>query len=584
LGEPADTVPIALTPTEYNRTVRDLLGMPDDGRSWPAPPPVLERLAPPIGEQAGLFGFAPDAPDPWPWPLPDEMGVDGFDGMTQGQAASAYQLEELQKAAVHFGAYTLVSPLFFTCSDWDALEESDQVACAWSSLAKFAQRAWRRPLTKAERTRLNGYWEEQLTLGPVDEAIALTAAGIVQSPAFVFRMEQGQEVDGEDGRVRWTGWEMASRLSYFLWDSMPDAELFAAAQDGTLDTSEGVRKQTRRMLRDPRAHDAVVRFHDLWLETDQVHSVSPARYIYGPLYGIEPYSPLDTTGDEIWPQLLGPIRYSMEAEVHLFVKRTLFDGVGTLRALLTDNHGYLSTYTEPIYGDETEPLDLPSEYVVAEYIAASGPRRETFELRPVAFPAEERAGLLTLPAVLALGAHPVHPSPILRGKRVLERLMCTHLGAPPPGAEAALPPDSLDVESTNRQRTEAVTATPGCAACHDSLNPLGFSFEGYDAIGRVRTTDNGLPVDTTGTFDVGGETISFDGGVDLSRQLARHPAVRDCYAQRWVDAAMGTTMDPTDPDVSTILASFQEDDHVKRLLETIATSELFRYRPMRGEP
>ena len=578
VGVSPDQGAIALTPTEYNRSIRDLLGMPEEGSDWPKAPAVLERLAPTMGQQAGLFGFIPQQPDPWPWELPDEIGVDDFEGMVEGQSSSSYQLEELQKAAIHYGAYTLVSPTFFTCSGWRDLEPEPQADCAWQSLARFAQLAWRRPLTTPERNRLQAYWELNLGEGSTEEAVALTAAGILQAPAFLFRVEEGQAVEGEPGRSQLTGWEVASRLSYLLWDSMPDAELFAAAERGDLDRKNGIEAQVLRMWADPKAREAVVHFHHQWLGTDDVHHVSPARHVYGPVFGISPYSPLDTTGDEVWPGILGPVRHSMEAETYLFIVSTLFEGEGTLQALLTDHHGYLSTQTEPIYGDGFTALDLDPVSWKADYIAASLSSVQVLTMRPVTFRADERAGLLTMPSVLALGAHPVHPSPILRGKRILERVTCTTIGAPPPGAEAAAPPDTEDADSTNRERTEAVTASSGCAGCHDVLNPPGFAFEAYDSLGRMRDTDNGQPVDTTGSFLLGGETLTFTDGVDLSHQLAVHGQVRDCYAQRWTDYALGATLDPTDPEVARILSSFRDQDHVRDLIVSITTSDLFRFR------
>jgi hypothetical protein len=573
-GSTPDIAPIALTPVEYNNTIRDLLGMPDSGGDWPAAPEVAMRLSPPTGQVTDVFGLSSSAKS-WPWELPDEAGVDAFEGMVDGQDASPYQLEELQKAAMFFGAHTLVSPTFSVC---DELEN-----CGWESIERFAQRAWRRPITEAETRRLRTFWDDQLAQGQFDEAVALTAAGILQSPHFVFRMEQGRETDREKGRVKLTDYEIASKLSYFLWDSMPDTELFAAAEKGKLSSKGGMKKQVERMLQDPRAVDAVVHFHNQWLGTDQVRNIAPARSTFGPLYyDLDPYSPLDTTGDEIWPSVLGPVRASMEAETHLFIAKTVFEGGGTLEALFTDNHGYLSYATEPLYGD-VEALEAPTVDWEYTFIAASGGTTATLQMRPVTFNASERAGLLTLPSVLAIGSHPVHPSPILRGVRILERVTCTELGTPPPGAEGQRPPDTAEAEATNRVRTENVTGEMPCSGCHDIINPVGFAFENYDAMGGYRARDNGQDVDASGVLELGDVRLKFNDGVDLSRQLSELPLVQDCYAQRWTDYAMGTHIDPTDPDMSRLLADFRANDDVPHLLERIATSEFFRFRAIGGE-
>ena len=338
------------------------------------------------------------------------------------------------------------------------------------------------------------------------------------------------------------------------------------------------------MLQDPRAEEAVVHFHHQWLETEQVHQIAPARLAFGPLYGIDPQVALDTTGDEEWPAILGPIRHSMEAETHLFITQTLFAGAGTLEALLSDHHGFLTPHTAPLYGDGVTPLGGATYPWSYGYVAASNGAQGTLLLEPVTFPRDQRAGLLTLPSVLAIGAHPVHPSPILRGKRVLERVTCTELGTPPPGAEGMLPPDTPDATATNRQRTEEVTSPAGCAGCHDLINPAGFAFESYDSMGGFRETDNGQPVDTSGTIRLGETTLSFESGTALSRKLATHPVVQDCYALRWTRYATGVHLDPTDPEVEQLLADFREDDRVLTLLESIATSDLFRYRALGGAP
>ena len=581
-GTTPDIPPIALTPTEYNNTVRDLLGMPSDVDDWPAAPSVLERLSPPRGEQSGLFESAPVVVAPWPWPLPEEPGVDDFEGMVDGQAPSPYQLEELQKAAIHFGAYTLVSPSFFICENWKSLETSAQESCAWSSLERFAPRAWRRSLTDPEASRLQAFWELNLDQGELDVAIALTAAGLLQSPNFVFRVESGKQTNREQGRIRLTDWELASRLSYFLWDSMPDGELFAAAANGELSRPRGIREQVQRMLQDQRAQEAVVHFHHQWLGTYALGGISPARHAYGPLYGVDPYPPLDTTGDGDWPAILGPVRHSLEAEAHLFIAKTLFEGGGTLKALLTDNHGYQSNHTAPLYGEDTEPLSGDS--VTWDYgnVVNSQAAPGTITLEPVTFPSDQRAGLLTLPAVLALGAHSVHPSPILRGVRILERVSCTELGSPPAAAEGARPPDTVEAESTNRERIVAVTSPTGCAACHDRINPAGFAFENYDSMGRWRDTDNDQPVDASGSLALEEDTLEFENGVELSQLLATNEQVQNCYARRWTDYAIGATLDETDPEVQRIQRDFRKDDNVLQLLEAIATSDLFRYRALGG--
>ena len=675
------TPALQLTPTEYNNTVRDLLGMPTNPNAWPQPPAIVASLLPPTGEGVGLFGAAPATIAPWPRDFPEEAGVEGFEGMVDGQEPSPYSVEELQKAAVHFAAYVLISEDFVTCdgsppvtaedadgiywsdvsavlsatcggchttqgaggvnlasvyadnlkpstycegetvgacaviratdgsmppgnktvlgsSDrdllaawvdagmpeapegvrtWSGLSDEDKAACGPPSVTRFAERAWRRPLSADETERLEAFWQANTVDGVSDAGLVLTIAGVLQAPAFLYRVERGEP--GQGSVTALTGWEMASKLSYFLWDSMPDAALFEAARQGKLSTAEEVATQARRMLEDPRAREAVIHFHHQWLGTDDIQKIAPARRAYGPLFGLSPAPPLDTTGDQDWPTVLGPIRHSLEAEIELFVERTLFDGAGSFEALMTDNHGYMSAKTEPIYGPGTTILPGPTVTHEYAYIAASGARQSELTLYPVEFDPAERAGLLTHPAFLALGAYAVHPAPVIRGTHVLSRLACQDFGAPPPGAEASVPPDIEEAEGTNRERTELATAAPECAGCHESINPPGFAFEHYDALGQWRAEDNGLPVDASGELVLwGGEVLSFDDGVDLAHQLAQSDQVKDCYTLRWVRYATGAQLQAGGPGVAQLQAGFRGDDDVPELLVKIVTSDLFRMR------
>ena len=568
----ARTPPLALTPTEYNNTIADLLGFPRDGERWPPRPALADTLSPRRTASKGVF-LPPPPPPVWPWRFPSEPGAGGFEGIAQGQDPSSYQVEELHLAAMHFAAFALLSPAFFDCTDWTALASAAQERCAQSSIERFAERAWRRPLEAGDQQRLAAFWRANLAAGPLDEAIALTVAGILQAPAFHFRIERGAADDAGP-----TPWELATRLSYFLWDSMPDAELFAAAAAGALATRVGVEAQARRMLDDPKARPAVVHFHNQWLDTDRVLRIAPSRRAFGPRFGITPEMETARDDDVEWPTILGPIRHSLKLETELFVERTIFDGDGTFTALLTDHHGYLSDATVPIYGEGVTRLpDRPEVTRQIEFVAVSIGRKEPLTLYPAEFPRSQRAGVLTQPSVLAVGAYAVQPGPILRGVHVLERIACAELGAPIQGAETALPPDSLAVESTNRERTAAATAPPTCASCHRRINPPGFAFEHYDALGAWRARDNGQPVDASGSLALpGGETLTFTDGIDFVHQLAASDRVRDCYALHWTRYALGDRIEAATPGLDAIQRGFREDDSIGELLVSIARSDLFR--------
>ena len=483
-----------------------------------------------------------------------------------------------------FASFVFDAPTFFTCLDWAALPETDQNRCAWTSIERFARRAYRRPLATDERSRLESFWRANLAAGPTDEAVALTVAGILQAPPVHFRIEPDDGSDGS-GAPGLDPWQVATRVSYFLWDSMPDDELFAAAELGALATKEQVERQARRMLDDRKARPAVVRFHHQWLGTDKVLLVAPARRAFGPLFGVTPRLQTARDDDVEWPAVMGPVRHSLKLETELFVEQTIFDGAGTFNALMTDNHGYLSDATAPIYDENARRI--PDGRAVTrpiEIVVASIGREEALTLYPAEFPPSERAGVLTLPSVLALGAYAVQPGPILRGKRVLERVACMDMGTPIQGAESALPPDTLTAERTNRQRTATATSSPTCDSCHKLINPPGFAFEHYDAIGRWRAEDNGVPVDASGSLTLtGGEEITFTDGVDFAHKLATSDRVRDCYVRHWTRYALGTRLEESAPGLAALQERFREDDSIKGLLVSIAGSDLFRaHRSDRG--
>lgn len=560
-----------LTPTEYNRTVADLYGF-DDADAWP----VLES----VDEEEELDDRV------WPQSLPPDIAVHGFEGMLDGQVASPYLTERYQSAALVFARYATHAPYFWTCDPSSAPTSEAREACARASVEKLAARAWRRALTNDERTRLRASFAANTAAHPLDDAITLTVAGVLSAPQFLYHVEQATTRD--DGREALADWSTASRLSYFLWDSMPDPDLFTAGNDRDLGTPEQVEAQARRMLQSPKAREAVVHFHRQWLELDRVHATRADLDTYAMRYAPEVYDLTDEEEvqdrEEVWSGALLGMRAGMVKEAELFVERTIFDGEGTLSALLTDHHGYV-TEVESYQGVQTtaaayNPVEIHDSHVHRMELD-DGNLGFQLTLRPATFPADQRSGLLTLGAVLAGHAHPVHPAPVLRGKFVLEQLTCRQVGQPPEGAEGAAPPDTLDVQSTNRARTEAATSASACITCHSDINGAGFAFEHYDSMGGWRDVDNGEPVDGSGSISIPGEgSITFDGPVALGRKLAASRAVHDCYALNWTRYALGRDLTPSeDADLVEIQDTFwTSGGNVQELLVAIARSDLFRTR------
>jgi hypothetical protein len=334
----------------------------------------------------------------------------------------------------------------------------------------------------------------------------------------------------------------------------------------------------------------VVAFHSQWLGIGEVHSNRASMDAYLDHYLPDARSQAEEDGlqdlEEVWSGSLIGMRRAMELEAELFVERTVFDGPGRLSDLLTDHHGYATTIsgvenidTFRVYGI-TEADVLPGERFV--HSMDDGNLGFDLHVKPVTFPPDQRAGVLTLGAVLAARAHPVHPAPVLRGAFVLERIACEHIGQPPEGAEQLAPPDAIEVSSTNRERLEAVTSSGTCAECHVRINPLGFAFENYDSLGGWRDIDNGAAVDASGTLRLEHDgNQPFTDAVSLAKHLAGSDQVHDCYVRHWARFAYGHSGSPmVDPNLVAIQKRFrtEHDGRVRELLVDLATSLSFRTR------
>jgi len=564
---------MALTEDEYNNSVRDLFSLPLEVDDWPELP---------ASEAAGKN----TAGTRWPWRFPVEEGVDGYVGMALGQPPSPTKIEEFQKAAGYFSQYALVSETFFTCKNFDGIGDEEQKICAWKSLWRFAQRAYRRTIDNEEEGRLRDFFDGSWSSAEPLEAVIAVVSGILQSPSFIYRIETTSRDANASETVSLNHWELAAKLSYFLWDSIPDRELFAAAASCDnahetavpgacqLDSRQEVALQAKRMLADPRARTTVLKFHKQWLEIEEIRNVLPARRAYGPLFGILANEGDNTMDDATWPSIVQALHLSWEKEAELFIEKNIFDGSGKLSVLLSDNHGYFSAITAPIYGDGVKVL--PGERIKVPGLEGVLKGAENLELQPAEFPKEERAGVLTLPAILAVQSHPVHPASILRGVFINKRLLCRSFGQPPAEAFGKEPSDSVAAESTNRNRVSAITSPSPCSSCHTFIDPPGFAFENYDSVGRYRKDDNGFSVDATGEMVIDGKTVSFSNGVELAIALSRSTEVRDCYVRQWASYAVGSKLSADDPGLLQIKESFNANDNILDLLVNIASSGLFR--------
>jgi hypothetical protein len=316
------------------------------------------------------------------------------------------------------------------------------LACARNNLADLARRAYRRPVTNDEIDGLMHFVEHA---GSVDHGMELALEALLVSPHFLFRMEPADHLDD---------FQFASRLSYFLWSSLPDDELFARAEQHRLRDPEILRAQIHRMLRDPKSRALVENFAGQWLQIRNLASIQP-----------DPAK---------FPEFNAELRRDMLRETELFFQSIIRED-RPISDFLAANYTFLNQRLALFYG-------VPN---------VVGP-----QFRRVDLPADShRGGILTQASVLTVSSYPARTSPVLRGKWILENLLNSPPPPPPPNVPR-LEETSAGAAATVRQRFEEHRANPACSGCHSRMDPLGFSLENYDAIGQWRTLDGSLPIDS----------------------------------------------------------------------------------------
>lgn len=406
---------------------------------------------------------------------------------------------DYQKAAEELSAMLTADPaklakLFSS----DASVPVDARARAF--IESFGLRAYRRPLSSAEIDQYAALFtkaKDVLTDNtPEIAGVTLVLQAFLQSPHFVYRVELADKPRA-DGLIPLGGYEVATKLSYLLWNTMPDDELLAAAKAGELSTKEGVRAYAAAMLADARAHEAVSAFH-------------------AQLYDYKKY--LDLYKDPaVFPNFTPDMGEDMKREVELFVDDIVFEKGGGLVDILTSRTAFVNNRLAPMYG-----LDASSF---------------SAEHTKVELNAKERSGFLTRVGFLAANGTARLPDSIHRGVFINLRVLCSKL-PPPPNNVPPLPAIS---GKTNREIVSAHTGKGTCGeSCHGVLiNPIGFAFENYDAIGAYRTMDNGFPVDSADQYTLGGEVKSYADAIELSQVIAESTEAHRCYAKRWLEFAYG---------------------------------------------
>jgi hypothetical protein len=487
-----------LSRLEYNNTVRDLLGVD----THPA--------------------------DRFP---PDGGGGGGFDNNASTLFVPPILMEKYLAAATDIVTAAKPELIFHVRPG----AEKDEPSAASENLAWLAQRAFRRPVPPDELTALLAFHTASLSQGASwEDAMRECVRVLLVSPSFLFRAEQDRP-GIQPQRI--SDWELASRLSYFLWSSMPDEPLFALAKDGKLSDPATLEAQVARMVSDPKARIFAENFASQWLRTKELRT------------GVRP-------ANDKFPEFTAALRDAMAEEPVAF-----------FQALLHGNR----PLTECIDADYTYAnAELAKFYGLAE-VQGDGFQR-------VALADRNRGGVLTMAGVLTLTSYPRRSSPVLRGKWVMEEILGTPPPPPPPMVKSLPTAEKARNGLTLRQQLEAHRNRAECAACHKTMDQLGFGLENFGPIGSWRTTVADAPVDSTGELPDGSK---FTGPVELKRLLLdRKDEFTRNVAERMFSYALGRGVEQTDWLTIRQIARAVANDGYKtqRLVLEIARSRPFQFR------
>ncbi len=402
----------------------------------------------------------------------------------------------------------------FTCKPGTA---SDELPCARTILSRLTQRAYRRASTDADLRPLLDLFRKGRANASFEAGIQLALQGVLTSPKFLFRVESDPpNLAAATHRV--SSVDLASRLSFFLWSSIPDQELLDAAAGNQLGQPAVIERQVRRMLGDPRAQSLAKNFGGQWLHLRNLAAFVPTR--------------------DDFPEFDDALRQAMRTETEMLLDSLRLENRSVLDLLRAD-------YT---FANER----------LARHYGMRGVYGSHFRRVPVTDPA--RFGLLGHASVLAVTSYPNRTSPVVRGKWILENIMGTPPPPPPPGAANVLADNAPGKLDSVRARLAAHRASPQCASCHRVMDPLGFALENFDAVGAWRTDDQGSPIDASDTL-VDGTTVN--GPVELRQALLRQPEMFvTALTEKLLIYALGRGLDHHDmPAVRAIVRGAASDDY-----------------------
>ncbi|MET0386976.1 MAG: DUF1592 domain-containing protein [Polyangiales bacterium] len=466
-----------------------------------------------------VSGFSADAP-----------AATGFDNTTDRLEVSQGLWTDYQTASEGLAADVAGSPDKLAKITPAGLPGSDPER-ARAFVTSLGERAFRRPLTSEETSEFAALFQAGPSLYAGRDALSagaeVTIQALLQAPAFVYRIENANPPDAT-GVAKLSDYEVAARLSFMLWDSLPDQQLMAAAKAGELHTAEQIATQAERMLDSARAKDKLLDFHRQLLELSHYDTLRPQGL----------------------PADIGP---ALRTETERFVRAAVIDQPGSFAELFRANYSFVNSAVAEVYGLSG---DFGDDFVRTD-------------LDP-----EQRAGLLTQPGFLI--SRSGDTAPILRGVFINLKILCADLPPPP----VFTPPRMTG--TTRRERINSVTGAGTCGAgCHAGLiNPAGFPLEYFDDLGRYRRQDNGKTVDGSASYAFSDGQQTFDGPIEWSQAIASSEQAHACYVKHWLEYGLGRGYTKDDAPLVQRLAakSLADDLPVKELLTLLVQSPSFSTR------
>jgi hypothetical protein len=403
-------------------------------------------------------------------------------------------------------------------------------------LERLASRGYRRPATSVEVQRLVRLVDSTHEQGgSFEESIQLALRAVLVSPNFLFRVELDPTSSDPPAVRELNDYELATRMSYFLWSSMPDDELLEHARRETL--HDHLDEQVRRMLDDPKSRALVQNFGGQWLQLSKLKSIRPDKVVF--------------------PEFDDGLRAAMQTETHMF-----------LAAIIREDRSVVELLT----ADFTFVNDRLARHYGIEGVLSSSFQRVSLKQNP-------RGGVLTQASVLTLTSNPTRTSPVNRGKWIMETILGTPPPAPPPGVSVLKETDTTTSSESLRERMLQHVKNPRCAVCHQQMDSLGFALENFDAIGRWRTRDGEFPIDASGELPDGRK---FDGPGELKSILSDR-SKRDfvvCFTKTMLAYALGRELEYYDRCAVDKIdkALLTDNDRFSTLVSQIIKSEPFQKR------